>query len=100
MSEIIEDRARTSLQFYPAELRCEKCESLIKVELSDLEYGRWKVRGYWFNDSAVIEGHISWACPACGHGGNFVDANTVPVGTRIDLTDAYIKRKAEGAPIV
>jgi hypothetical protein len=95
---IIEDLSRTSPNF-PLSATCTKCASIVEVELSDVEYDRYKTGGYWFNDTAVVEGRFTFDCAACGHA-NQVDATLIPVGSQQDMKAAYRARKDAGEPIV
>lgn len=101
MVEVVEDLSRASDDF-PMERDCAGCGSKLRIDLSDLEYSKWKVGGYWFDDSAVVKGLYTFKCPACGMeaNGNEVDESLVPVGTRQDLQAAYRARKAAGEPII
>jgi Zn finger protein HypA/HybF involved in hydrogenase expression len=99
VAEVVEDRSRVN-DNYPCELSCERCKSKVRVDLSDLEFGRWKVGGYWFAGTEIIEDKFTWECPACGHQSNEVDRDSIPVGTRDDLVAAYREKKASGAPII
>lgn len=101
MPRLIEDRSRVSDDF-PCEVECSSCNSKLLIDLADLEYSRWKVGGYWFDDSAVIEAKYTFKCPACGAeaNGNEFPEVMIPVGTRQDLQEAYRARKAAGEPII
>lgn len=99
MSKIIEDRARTSGK-WPMDVTCNRCESKLLIELSDLSYDGWKVGGYWFNGTEEIEHCFTFECPACGHAFNKIEDDLIPVGIQDDLIADYNRRKAEGRPIV
>src|SRR5919108_6363732 len=96
--QIINDLSRTSPHF-PLTADCERCQSTLSVELTDVEFGRWKVGGYWFAGTEQIEERYTFDCAACGHA-NQVDPELIAVGSKQDMLAAYRAKKAAGAPII
>lgn len=92
MGEVLVDRARPV--DFALELTCPACDSEVRLTAEDLSYDKWKVGGYWFAGTEVIEAHFSFECPACG-GQHFIKnaESQIPQGIRIDLIDDYTDRK-------
>lgn len=89
---------------WTAQVTCGKCGSAFEIESGDVEYGKWKVGGYWFDGSELVEVHYSAKCPACDHEANFIDGReadlNIPQGFKQDAQARYAERKAAGESII
>jgi hypothetical protein len=92
MVEVVRDRLR---EIWPLDVNCAKCQSDLKIELTDLRYGGWKVSGYHFDGTAVIKYLYTFRCPCCGTeaNGNEVDPHAIPDEVRQTLQTAERERR-------
>jgi hypothetical protein len=92
--KVLEDKTRDA---WPIQRVCasEACHSTLLIDLEDLEYSRWKVSGYHFAGTAVIEGKYTFECGACGlvANGNEVDEALIPLNHQQRLQREYRARR-------
>jgi len=91
VTEVLRDELSAS---WPREVTCTGCNAGLRIDLDDLEFGRWKVNGYHFDGSAVCEGKYTFRCPVCGRqaNGNEVSAEEIPYNHRVRIVVAAIEK--------
>lgn len=66
------------------QLTCDRCKTKIRVNQDDLQLEGFKVSGYHFTGTAVIEDKFFVECPTDGHA-LFVTDTVVPVVLKDEL---------------
>lgn len=74
------------------ENECDKCKSVTLYDHDDLDYDRFKISGYWFDDSAVCEDRYFLECPVCSHYA-FIAPEDVPEVLKIYIGEKQKKSK-------
>lgn len=70
---------------------CDQCRRVLEIGPEDVQRGGFRVSGFFFNDTAVVEQKWYFDCPKCGYP-TFLDEGSLPEELRLWIE--FVKGKS------